>query len=232
MLNPTNEKIKLDIVSDVVCPWCYVGKKRLEEALATLGNPTDIDIEWHPFQLDPTIPQEGVDRKKYFIKKFGDEGRIRQMFDHLTNVGKEVGIDFKLDSIPNAINTFNLHKLLHVAGLEGFQPEAEEMLFKAYFSEGKDLQDLTVLTELFASYGWDTAKIRQIMDDEAIGLEVRKEIGHFQSLGVSGVPFFIINNTYGISGAQPASVFVEALTTVRNEMLQAIEGQVCGPEGC
>ncbi len=227
-----NNKITIDIVSDVVCPWCYVGKRRLESALDELGNPDDVEITWHPFQLDPTIPAEGMDRKKYFIKKFGDESRIRQMSEHLTQVGKEAGIDFNLDAISESINTLPLHKLLHVAGQEGFQPEAEEILFQAYFSHGKDLKSPKILAELFASYGWDEAKIENILANDDLGYAVRQEINHFQQMGVSGVPFFIINNKYGISGAQPAEVFVQALTQVREEALEAVTGEVCGPEGC
>lgn len=226
------EKITIDIVSDVVCPWCYVGKKRLEDALTQMGNPDDVEINWHPFQLDPTVPPEGMDRKKYFIKKFGDESRIQQMSDHLTQVGRQEGIDFNLDTIPHAINTLPLHALLHVAGQEGFKPEAEEMLFKAYFTDGKDLRNEEVLTELFSAYGWDREKITRILTDDAIAYEVRQEINHYQSMGVRGVPFFIVNNKYGISGAQPAEVFVQALTTVRDEMLLAVQGEVCSPEGC
>ena len=217
MDNPNNPKITVDIVSDVVCPWCYVGKKRFESALAQLGNPDDVEVLWHPFQLDPTIPAEGMDRKKYFIKKFGDEGRIRQMFDHLTQVGAEAGIDFNLEEIPDTINTLPLHKLLHVAGREGFQPEAEEVLFKAYFTDNKNLKDPKVLSELFAPYGWDEAKVGRILADDDIGYAVRQEIDHYQQMGVSGVPFFIINDKYGISGAQPAEVFVQAIAQVREE---------------
>lgn len=226
------EKITIDVVSDVVCPWCYVGKKRLEEALIQLGNPDDVEINWHPFQLDPTVPSEGMDRKEYYIKKFGDADRIQQMSVHLTQVGKEAGIDFRMDSVSHAINTLPLHALLHVAGQEGFQPEAEELLFKAYFTDGKDLRDLDVLTELFSPYGWDSEKIAQILADDAISYAVKQEISHYESLGVSGVPFFIVNNKYGISGAQPAEVFVQALSTVRDEMAQAVQGDVCGPDGC
>ncbi len=212
-----NNKITVDIVSDVVCPWCYVGKRRLEAALDQLGNPADVEITWHPFQLDPTIPDEGLDRKKYFIKKFGDEAKIRQMFDHLKQVGAADGIDFQLDDIPDTINTLPLHKLLHVAGEEGFKSEAKEMLLKAYFTDTKNLKDTKVLADLFASYGWDEAKIKQIIADDDIGYAVRQEIAHYQQMGVSGVPFFVINNQYGISGAQPAEVFVQAITQVREE---------------
>lgn len=217
MSDQLNNKITVDIVSDVVCPWCYVGKRRLEAALDQLGNPEDIEITWHPFQLDPTIPAEGMDRQKYFIKKFGDEGRIKQMSEHLTQVGAEEGIDFNLEKITESINTLPLHKLLHVAGEEGFQSAAEEVLFQAYFTDAKDLKDPKVLAALFAPHGWDEEKIKGILANDDIGYAVRQEIDHYQQMGVSGVPFFIINNKYGISGAQPAEVFVQALTQVRDE---------------
>lgn len=217
MNKQSNNKITVDIVSDVVCPWCYVGKRRLEAALDQLGNPEDIEINWHPFQLDPTIPAEGMDRQEYFTKKFGDEGRIKQMSEHLTQVGAEDGIDFNLDKITESINTLPLHKLLHVAGEEGFQPAAEEMLFQAYFSDAKDLKDHQVLADLFAPHGWDEKKINDILANDDLGYAVRQEIDHYQQMGVSGVPFFIINNKYGISGAQPAEVFVQAITQAREE---------------
>ncbi|MBB5284198.1 putative DsbA family dithiol-disulfide isomerase [Rhabdobacter roseus] len=234
MDTPSNQPvITIDIVSDVVCPWCYVGKKRLEAALATLqADDSTVRINWHPYQLDPTIPEAGYDRQTYFLNKFGSEERIQQMFDHLTGVGEEVGIDFRLNAIPKAINTFPLHKLLQVAGREGFQPEAEEKLFAAYFTQALDLTQVPVLAELFAPYGWSEEKIKDILADDALAYEVRQEITHFQSKGISGVPFFIINNKYGLSGAQPSEVFVEALTTVREEMLTALAGASCGPEGC
>ncbi len=226
------ELITVDVVSDVVCPWCYVGMKRLDEALAQLQNPEDVVVNWHPFQLDPTIPAEGIDRMTYYTNKFGDEAKIRQMFQHLTTVGTEVGIDFNLDAIPNAINTLGLHKLLHVAGEEGIKSEAEEMLFKAYFTDGKDLIDPTTLADLFAPYGWNEDKIKRILADDTIGYAVTQEISHYQQMGVSGVPFFVINNKYGISGAQPAEVLVQAILAMRDELIEAAPAPVCGPEGC
>jgi predicted DsbA family dithiol-disulfide isomerase len=232
MLQTLTPTISIAIVSDVVCPWCYVGKKRLDEALTQLPEGTQVQITWHPFQLDPTIPAAGLDRQEYFLNKFGSEAKIEQMFAHLTNVGQEVGIDFRLHDITTAINTLPLHQLLHVAGKEGFQPEAEEVLFKAYFTDALDLRDPATLAALFAPFGWDQPKIESILADDAIAYEVSQEIAHYQSMGVSGVPFFILNNKYGISGAQPAEAFVQALTTVRDEMLEAMSGQACGPEGC
>ncbi len=114
-----------------------------------------------------------------------------------------------------------LHKLLDVAGQEGFKAEAKEMLFKAYFTDGKDLSDLGTLSDLFAHKGWDQDKVARILTDDAIGYAVTQEIAHYQQMGVSGVPFFVINDKYGISGAQPAEVLVQALSTVRDEMGEA-----------
>lgn len=232
MTDQTNKELTIDIVSDIVCPWCYVGKRRLEAALSELGHPADVRINWHPFQLDPTLPEEGMDRSKYFIRKFGDEGRIRQMTAHLVAAGEQEGIDFRFDDIAVSINTFPLHKLLHVANQQGFQDEAEEILFKAYFTDALDLRSVAVLADLFAPFGWDEQKIDQILADDSVGYEVKQEITHYQNLGVQGVPFFIINNKYGVSGAQPTPVFVQALTQIRDEMLQTAQGEACGPEGC
>jgi predicted DsbA family dithiol-disulfide isomerase len=213
-------------------PLVLRGKKRLEKALSELPEGADVQISWHPFQLDPTIPDQGIERKEYFLRKFGNEGKVEQMFAHLTNVGHEVGIDFRLDTIEHSVNTFPLHKLLHIAGQEGFQSDAEEILFNAYFTESKDLRDRSVLTELFEPFGWTQEKIDSILADDTITQAVKQEISHYQSMGVNGVPFFILNNKYGISGAQPPEVFVQALETVREEMLEAMSGQSCGPEGC
>ncbi len=121
LVKESKETITVDVVSDVACPWCYVGMKRLDEALAQLGNPEDVVVTWHPFQLDPTIPAEGIDRKTYFIKKFGSQEKIRQMFDHLTSVGSEAGIDFQLDSIPNAINTLGTAQVTRCSRPGGLQ---------------------------------------------------------------------------------------------------------------
>ncbi|GAB3174123.1 DsbA family oxidoreductase [Telluribacter humicola] len=232
MFKPITPAITIDIVSDVVCPWCYVGKKRLETALTELPEGSEVNITWHPFQLDPTIPDQGMEREEYFLRKFGNEGKVEQMHAHLTNIGHEVGIDFRFDTITYVLNTISLHKLLHVAGQEGFKDKAEEILFKAYFTDGKDLREASVLAKLFEPFGWNQEKVESILADDAIGYEVKQEIAHYQSMGVSGVPFFIVNNKYGISGAQPSEVFVQALTTVRDEMLEAMSGQACGPEGC
>ncbi len=227
-----NEKsITVDIVSDVACPWCYVGKRRFEAALKVWkGIP--IEVNWHPYQLDPNMSEDGLDRDTYLVNKFGSIERTNDMTNHLTTAGKEVDIDF--DFGPNwlAVNTLHLHQLLHVAGEEGFKAALKERFLKAYFEETLHLNKREVLHQIMAEFDWDAEKVDRIIEDDSIAYAVKSEIAHYQQMGVSGVPFFVINNKYGISGAQPSNVFLEALTSVANETVQvAAEGDSCGP-GC
>lgn len=225
------EVITVDIVSDVACPWCYVGKRKFEAALEQ-WNGTPVEVTWHPYQLDPTIPQSGLDRDTYLINKFGSLEATKDMTDRLTEVGKEVGIDFDFGQNWMAINTLPLHQLLHVAGQEGFKAELKERFLKAYFEEPIELNQPEVLHSLLAEFGWDASKVDAIVNDAEIAKSVQAEIAHYQKLGVSGVPFFIINNKYGISGAQPTEAFLDALNQV-DTMPAASEGDSCEPgSGC
>lgn len=223
----STETITIDIVSDVACPWCYVGKKRLEAALKEWKG-TPVKVAWHPYQLDPEMSKDGLDRDTYLINKFGDLERMKGMTDHLTNVGKEVGINF--DFGPNwlAVNTLHLHQLLHVAGQEGFRDALKERFLKAYFEETKHLNDTIVLNEIMSEFNWNPEKVAEIIADDSIAYAVKSEIAHYQQLGVTGVPFFVINNKYGISGAQPPEVLLEALTSVFPIEIIA-EGDTCDP---
>lgn len=225
------KSITVDIVSDVACPWCYVGKRRFEAALKEWKG-VPIEVNWHPYQLDPNMSEDGLDRDTYLVNKFGSIERTNDMTNHLTAVGKEVGIDF--DFGPNwlAYNTLHLHQLLHVAGEEGFKDQLKERFLKAYFEEALHLNNRETLHKVMAEFGWDTEKVDRIIADDSIAYAVKSEIAHYQQMGVSGVPFFVINNKYGISGAQPSNVFLEALTSVANETVQVVaEGDSCGP-GC
>jgi predicted DsbA family dithiol-disulfide isomerase len=221
--------IKVDIVSDVACPWCYVGKRRLENAIAQWEG-TPIEIEWHPYQLDPNMPTEGLTRDTYLGNKFGDVERAKQMTDHLTNVGKEVGIDFDFGDTWLAVNTLPLHQMLAVAGQEGFNDILKERFLKAYFVETLHLNDTNVLETIGAEFGWSSEKVQSIIQNEALGKAVQQKIAQYQERGVTGVPFFIINNQYGISGAQPSDVFLDAfkqITTLENTP----EGESCDVDG-
>lgn len=223
------EKITVDIVSDVACPWCYVGKKKFEAALEQ-WNGTPVEVTWHPYQLDPTLPKEGLTRDQYLTNKFGSVNAVSEMTDRLSSVGKEVGINFDFGEKWTAFNTLHLHQLLHVAGEEGFKAELKERFLKAYFEELTPLNDSEVLYSILSDFGWDPSKVDAIVNDEAIAKSVQAEIAHYQQLGVSGVPFFIINNKYGISGAQPTEAFLEALTSI-DAMPTVADGESCEPGG-
>ncbi|QCX01546.1 DsbA family oxidoreductase [Aggregatimonas sangjinii] len=223
------DKITVDIVSDVACPWCYIGKRRLEAALAEWkGAP--VEVSWHPFQLDPTIPKSGFDRDTYLINKFGDLERTREMTERITDVGLDLGLDFNFGKNWMAVNTLPLHQLLHVAGEEDFKDKLKERFLYAYFTENLHLNDPVVLNKLMSEFGWDAEKTQEIIANDDIAYAVKQEIGHYQQLGVSGVPFFIINNKYGISGAQPSSVFLEAFQEVA-PINGVAEADSCGPDG-
>ena len=207
------QSIKVDIISDVACPWCYVGKRRIEAAIKEWkGAP--IEVEWHPYQLDPTIPEEGMSRKDYLINKFGSLERIQPMIDNLEMVGKEVGIAFNFGQQTMSVNTMPLHQLLHVAGEEGFKDALKERFLKANFEDTVALNDIDVLADILADFGWSKDKVEQIIADEGIAQKVENAIAFYQQRGVSGVPFFVINNKYGISGAQPSDVFLKAFESV------------------
>lgn len=225
------EKITVDIVSDVACPWCYVGKKKFEAALEQ-WNGTPVEVTWHPYQLDPTLPKEGLTRDQYLTNKFGSVNAVTEMTDRLSSVGKEVGINFDFGEKWTAFNTLHLHQLLHVAGEEGFKAELKERFLKAYFEELTPLNDSSVLYSILSDFGWEPSKVDAIVNDETIAKSVQAEIAHYQQLGVSGVPFFIINSKYGISGAQPTEAFLEALTSI-DAMPVVSEGESCEPgSGC
>ena len=221
------EKIKIDVISDVACPWCYVGKRRLEKALAEWkGAP--VEVTWHPYQLDPTIPAEGFDRTTYLTNKFGSVENVSDMTDRLIDVGIDEGITFNFGEQWLAVNTLPLHQLLHIAGQEGFKDELKERFLKAYFDENLHLNQIEVLTAILKEYGWDSEKTKQIIADESIAYTVKQEIAHYQNMGVRGVPFFIINDKYGISGAQPPSVFLETFAKVGPIEIIS-EGDSCDP---
>jgi predicted DsbA family dithiol-disulfide isomerase len=209
-------KITVDVVSDVACPWCYVGKRRLEAALEQWkGAP--IEVKWHPFQLDPSMREQGMDRDTYLINKFGSIEQVQGMTDRLTEVGKTVGIDFDFGDNWLAVNTLQLHQLLNVAREEGFGVELKERFLSAYFEKSAHLNKPETLYAIAADFGWDSKKVDTIINDQELAEKVKAEMLHYQQRGVSGVPFFVINDQYGISGAQPVEAFLEAFATVSQQ---------------
>lgn len=205
--------ITVDVVSDVACPWCYIGKRRLEAALQQWKG-TAVEVNWHPYQLDPSMPPEGMDRNTYLTNKFGSVERVQEMTDRLTAVGKTVGIEFDFGKNWLAVNTLPMHQLLHVARREGVGIEMKERFLAAYFEETQHLNKPETLYGIAEHFGWDSEKVDVIIKDQTIAEAVRDEISHYQQRGVSGVPFFVINDQFGISGAQTSEVFLEAFQSV------------------
>lgn len=222
------QTIQIDVVSDIVCPWCYIGKRRLEQALAQLNNRYPVQVTFHPFQLDPTVPPAGRDFVAHMTSRYGSQ--IETMFSRVETVGKQEGLDFDFMSLPKAINTLSLHRILFVAHQEGQQAEVKEALMKAYFIDRIDLTKPESIATIMQTFGWNGEKISELLKSTVGEKEVQDEIRYFQQMGVTGVPFFILNNKYGISGAQPAEVLREAIEQVAQEF--GIEEVIANGEYC
>src|SRR5271156_3575146 len=215
-MDQDSEPLTIDIVSDVVCPWCYLGEKRLEAALAEAPQP--VAVRWRPYQLDPTIPDGGLDRAEYMAKKFGAGGRLKTAHDNLTRLGAEVGLPFAFDKIKRSPNTLDAHRLIRWANSAGVQGRVVDRLFKAYFVEGRDIGDRAVLTGIADECGLDARLVEKLLAEGADIDLVREEIAQAQAIGVSGVPFFIFADRLGVPGAQDPSVLIGAMAQARQAM--------------
>ena len=206
--------IKLDIFSDPVCPWCYIGKANLDRALeAAPDHP--FDIEWHPFQLNPGMPAEGVDRAGYLEAKFGGKAKAVEIYARVEQAARDAGLDIDFSSIAKMPNTLNAHRLIHWAGLEGRQTAIVSALFRAYWREGRDIGDAATLTDIAEAAGMDRALTQRLLatDEDTEALKARDI--HARQRGVTGVPCFIIGNQYVVSGAQSPQVWADVLAELR-----------------
>ncbi len=198
--------IRLDILSDIVCPWCYLGKAFLDRALeAHPGHP--FAIEWHPFQLDPAMPKEGTDRRAYMEAKFGGPEGVARAHAPLLEHAKAAGVELNLDRIDRSPNTLDAHRLIHWAGLEGRQTAMVSALFRAYWRDGRDVGDAETLAEVAGEAGLDRAMIRRLLASEADAEEIRAREAHARERGVNAVPTFIIAERHVLQGAQPAETW-------------------------
>ncbi|OYV32597.1 MAG: disulfide bond formation protein DsbA [Rhodospirillales bacterium 20-64-7] len=211
--------LTIDVISDVVCPWCYMGSRRLKAALAARPN-VPVEVRWRPFQLDPTIPPEGLDRHEYMARKFGPD-RIAEIHLRLETAGREVGIPFAFDAIRRSPNTLDAHRLIRWAQGTGRQTEIVEALFHAYFAEGRDIGERTLLAEIAGAHGLDPDLVRVLLQDGSDEASVREEIATAVRMGVSGVPFFLFGGRFGVPGAQA----VEVLTAAIDKALEAGDTQ-------
>ena len=206
--------ITVDVISDVICPWCYIGKRRLEKAITALDGKHEVRVHWHPFQLNPDMPREGVSRKEYRIKKFGSWERSQELDAKLIAVGEIEGIHFAFDRMERTPNTADAHRLIWLADQNGCQDAIMEALFRGYFSKGQDISNPNILLDVVAEAGLDRQRSESLLNSDA-GMEAIKESEKLsRQHQVNGVPFFIINNEITLSGAQPPETFLAAFQNV------------------
>lgn len=230
--------MRIDIWSDLVCPWCWIGKRRLEAALAAFPRRDEVDVHWHAFELDPAAPAR---RKGSYEQRLADKygcsvEEAVGMTAHMTAVAAEDGLDFRFDRAQPG-NTFDAHRLLHLARERGVQDAVKERLFRATFTEGEPIADEDTLVRLVSEVGIDATEARAALVEGRYAEEVRADEEQARRLGITGVPFFVVAEKYGVSGAQPAAVLAEVLDRAWSETasLQLVGGPVadsCEGDAC
>lgn len=202
--------IRIEIISDVVCPWCYIGKRRLEKAVQLTSDRFDFEAEYFPFELNPHLPPEGVDFKSYLCQKFGSEERFHQLTEHTQLIAAREGLEFNLYQQEKYPNTRNIHRIIMRAREEGKQLEAVEGFFRAYFTDGVDLTRAENLIDIAGEAGLDKPYIETLLNSNTGNLEIEMAEKELQDLGITSVPLFIIENRFAISGAQSVETFTNA----------------------
>jgi predicted DsbA family dithiol-disulfide isomerase len=215
--------MQIDIVSDTVCPWCFIGKRRLERAFA-LRPDIQFNVHWRAYRLDPTVPSGGVDRKEYLKAKFGSDPRRHVMADALKAAGDSEDIAFAFDAIARTPNTLDSHRLIRWAGGAGLQNEIVERLFTAYFEDGRDIGNHDVLVEIASDAGMDSALVADLIENGADRELIEREDTLAHEMGISGVPTFIFENKYMVSGAQDAEVLANIMDKVVRKLAETEAG--------
>ena len=208
--------IEIDVVSDTICPWCYVGKRRLERALEGF-DADEVRVRWHPFQLNPDLPREGMDRAEYVAAKFGGAEAARAVYDRIREAGAEEGIAFAFERMPRTPNTFASHRVVRFAAREGRQDETVEALFRAVFMNGRDIGDFETLVDVGAECGIDPVALAEYLAGAEEADALRAEEERSRRMGVTGVPFFVIGGRYAVTGAQDPAVLRGVLDRVAEE---------------
>jgi predicted DsbA family dithiol-disulfide isomerase len=233
------KKLRIDVWSDIACPWCYVGKRRLEAALARFPHQGDVEIVWRAFELDPSAPRE-IDRTVSYAqrlaRKYGSTlSQAEGMIARMTDVARADGLDFHFERIRPG-NTFDAHRILHLAAEKGIQDAVKERFLRAYLTEGEPIGDPETLVRLAAEAGLSADEVRALLASDSLAAEVRADEDEARELGIGGVPFFVLGGRYAVSGAQPADLFFQALGRAWGELPERpamfAEGAACGPEGC
>ena len=201
--------IAIDVVSDVICPWCFLGKRRLDMAIALLDG-IKVEVNWRPFFLDPTIPKEGMGRRAYLENKFGAE-RLKTIHDPLIAAGKEDGVPYEIERITRTPNSMDAHRLIRWSHVGGKQHDVTERLFMAYWNSGLDVGDRNVLLRIAMVAGMNRDDVAEKLENGTDVEAVNAEVSHAYSMGVTGVPCFIFAQKQGLMGAQPAEVLADAI---------------------
>jgi predicted DsbA family dithiol-disulfide isomerase len=232
--------LRIEIWSDIACPWCYIGKRHLEQALDKFAHKGDVAIVWRAFELDPAAPRVRDPSQSYaerLAKKYGTQlPEAQAMIDRMVDTAARDGLEFRFDRIRPG-NTFDAHRLLHLAHEHGRQDALKERMLRAYLTEGQAIGDHDVLVTLAREVGLDEQAARDVLDGDRFASEVRRDEAMASELGIHGVPFFVLAQRLGVSGAQPAEVLLGALEQAWSELHKPAietfaEGAVCGPDGC
>lgn len=231
-------KMTVEIWSDVMCPFCYIGKRQYETALKKFADSDRVEVVWKSFQLDPSAPDTATESHlDYLVQRKGmSVETVKQMMANVTQYARQVGLEYNLDN-SLIVNSFKAHQLIQFAKTKGLGDEMEERLFRAFFIDGKNMADLATLTQLGKEIGLDEAELQAAFTDDKYAYSVRQDIQEAQQIGVTGVPFFVFNRKYAVSGAQPSEVFLQTLEKSFSEWnntetrLNIIEGQSCTPDG-
>ena len=226
-----SRRVDVDVTSDVICPWCYIGKRRLEKAIAACRGEHELRVRWHPFQLNPHMPKEGMNRKEYRTAKFGSWERSLGLDAQVTAAGREEGIPFAFDKIMRTPNTLGAHRLIWLAEQEHVQDAVVEAVFRAYFTEGQDISRTAVLLDVVAEAGLDRGRADAVLNSDESLAVIQAAEEQARRTGLQGVPYFLINGTVALSGAREPSAFLDAFE--KAEATSGNEGTVCkiGPGG-
>ncbi len=229
--------MKIEIWSDVACPWCYIGKRRFEAALAEFPHRESVDVTWRSYQLDPSLPEhyDGTELEYLSRIKGMAQAQVSQMFDHVTEQAKGESLNYRFDQVVVA-NSFAAHRLIHLAAKHGQQDAAKERLLSDHFERGKDIGNAEYLSELGQALGIQDDEVAELFTTDKYADDVRHDFEEARALGITGVPFFVIDRKFGLSGAQPAETFTAALNQAWQEtqplVLVTADGEACGPDGC
>ncbi len=209
--------VKLDIISDPICPWCYIGKAGLDRALEKHPD-HPFQIEWHPFQLNPDMPMGGMDRRGYLETKFGGKENAVRVYSQIADAAKAAGLEIDFEAMKRTPNTIDAHRLIHWAGLEGRQTAVIARLFKAYFVEGLDIGDHAVLLDIAEGVGMDRAMTERLLSSDADSEDIRARDAHARERGVTGVPTFVVANQHVLPGAQPAELWTSVIEDIAAQL--------------